>query len=456
MGRFAFPIIVIVAILAALWAHSLAHAGSDFDTRAKDALCISGNLSRLAEERELAQSDIELELNRRLSERFPRLSFVLKDPDAFTNEMQKRFAEQRLKFPDKPYQFDYSEIGIPIVKDMRVSIGARISELEEIQKQLQEAAQNPSLLARLKSKFGKYDLREIDTAIQYLKDLRKEAESYLAKDRISYQDTIEFASFYSRVIGHFQQRQSGVFARNFLRIDQYLDAYKPLSIEDEYAMYKNRDFSPFQRSIRLGAGGYRVPGDRYAQAITDPSHLNVVLVPTNDELDYDVLLRLMSRKQISLVGVTHEPILADGFLRPGGDFWNHDLRHESAKYSEKINYMQAHRVDPVRERALDRLTDEWYFQLEKSIARISDKDLREATRLLAFNFHHDRGFPMIPSVYLGWKRDGVSHALYAAMKVSGQGVSFGKPLQNFAKADRWLRAFWKEHQAEEDAFLQSK
>jgi len=83
---------------------------------------------------------------------------------------------------------------------------------------------------------------------------------------------------------------------------------------------------------------------------------------------------------------------------------------------------------------------------------VKDPELREAVLLLSFNFHHDRGFPIAPSEYLGTKgRLWVQGLLYATQKVGGEGTPFPHPLRNFRKADAWLKEFWQPRLAAESA-----
>jgi len=76
-------------------------------------------------------------------------------------------------------------------------------------------------------------------------------------------------------------------------------------------------------------------------------------------------MRLMP-KSIEIVGVTAQPIMADGFLRPGGDFWMHDVRHSSVKLQKRQRYIERHQLGEAQMRALDAKAEEWANELEQA------------------------------------------------------------------------------------------
>jgi hypothetical protein len=64
--------------------------------------------------------------------------------------------------------------------------------------------------------------------------------------------------------------------------------------------------------------------------------------------------------------------------------------------------------------------------------------------MVSFNFHHDRGHLMVPSNYLKDGAGPVPRALYAALRLSGQGEVYGvgKDMPNLDVAHAWLQNFW--------------
>jgi hypothetical protein len=402
---------------------------------------------------DLAQLErTEQALNDRLVKRFPSLAIVLRDPDQFFATMEARFNERKRLHPDDPYGFDYSEVGMPLVRDMKHNLELKITELERILNDKKQA----TTLGRLSPKLRKYSTKELQIALKYLADLSKEAEAYVEQGSVSYEKLIHFSSFYGRAVGHFDQRNSTLFQRNFLKVDHRLGGYKQLPIDEEYAMYRKRDFNIFQKGVSFTehAGSRKL----YEEAVFDQQKLRTVMVPTNAELDYDVLQRLMSREKINLLGVTYEPILAEGFLRPAGPFWHHDVRHEAAKYYEKTVYLEKHpgiSDHPERLTLLNLLMDQWYFDLFNEMNQIQDKNLREAVKLLVFNHNHDLGYPFAPSDFLNWKPDLSIYLLYFSIRASGQKsvAQYGRPFESVKRARQWLRDFWEKRAPQEAEFL---
>ena len=366
-----------------------------------------------------------------LKEKYPELKLVVEDPDHFIKTMRERFKVQLEKEPSAAYRFDYSEIGMPLVKDIDKNIDKKIIELQ----------------GEIGSKLPK---DEVQIALQYLNDLKKEAQGILTRGKVNYEELVESSYFYSRAIGHFDTRFYKYTTRNFLKIDRYIDGYKQYSIQNEYDLYRKREFKIFHEES--GIKGFTTASKKFEEAFKDQKELKTIWVPTNAELERDIFMRMMF-KDIHFVGVTYDPILADGFLRPGGDFWVHDARHEAAKHYEKWKYLGEKQLSPAKAAIFDKAVDRWIVDLNQAITKVKDDDLREALDLLTFNYHHDRGFPIIPSVYLARKKDGVVYGLYTMMKVSGQIPGIKNPIYNIEKADKWLRKFWNNRLADEEKVL---
>ena len=132
----------------------------------------------------------------------------------------------------------------------------------------------------------------------------------------------------------------------------------------------------------------------------------------------------------------------------------HDLRHESAKFSELDAYKAQFDITEEQFQKLNKLQDIWFYDLQKKMALIPDENLRAAVSLNSFNFHHDRGFPLIPSVWRSRPSDKIVYALLAVLTVSGQGVGYKNALKNTKKSMEWLTDFWKSHEVEETAVYQ--
>ncbi len=370
-------------------------------------------------------------LNSFMSAKYPKLAKVVKDPDAFLVEMRGRFNEYKKLHPDSPHGFDYSELGLPLVRDLAANLDKKIEELTGFRG----------------SRIGD---AERMVGLQYLKDLKAESDAILKEGAVGYRKLIEFSYFYSRAIGHFDTRFYRPSQRLFLKVDRVIEGYGQLSIEEEYTLYRLRKFEVFQ--LKSASTGFNLSSKPFETAFLNKSELKQVWVPTNAVLERDIFMRMMF-KDIHFVGVTYDPIMADGFLRPGGDFWMHDLRHEAAKYFEKWRYIAEKNLSEEQVSSIDAKVDQWALDLSAAMSKVQDHDLQEAVELIAFSYHHDRGFPLIPSVYLNRRRDGFEHALYMMMKVSGQGVAFEMPIYNLERAHAWLTKFWTNRLPQEKEIL---
>jgi hypothetical protein len=79
--------------------------------------------------------------------------------------------------------------------------------------------------------------------------------------------------------------------------------------------------------------------------------------------------------------------------------------------------------------------------------------MRYAIGFIQFNYHHDRGLPLVPSSYLPEKIDDVPRLLYMMLKASGQQTGFDNPKETMQEAYTWLRNFWMERLPEEKSLL---
>ena len=297
--------------------------------------------------------------------------------------------------------------------------------------------------------------QDVETSLQYMASLLSEIQGHLANGKISYATTIEVGSYFARIAGYFDQMKISRWKRLFLRVDRYVSGYHPLPLEEEYRNYLERKFSLFQpNAAQFGEPiGFKKYENEFTEAFQDKNSLSVILLPTASALDADVLMRLMSRRKISLVGLAIEPIQADGFYRPSGHFWYHDLRHESAKWVEKIRYMKAHQIPLNKERALDHRADDWLVDLEHSISQISDPNLRAAVEFISFSIYHDAGIPVVPSSYVELS---TSHYFAALSLIIGrENLNFKQPLKSIRDAQKWFAEFWKSRLEQENEFLRN-
>ncbi|MES2802178.1 MAG: hypothetical protein V4654_06770 [Bdellovibrionota bacterium] len=386
-------------------------------------------------------SDTEF-LNQQMSQHYPHLKFVVENPDVFVAKMRERFNEQKIKTPNDPYMFDYSELGMPLVKDL-------VKDLDTWKAELDVKISKQSLNKDL---FSRHQVKEMQILSDYSTALSKEAAGYLLTGKVTYKQIIEFAYFYARMRGSLEARTQTPLLRLYLFIDRtILNGHHPKSAAQEYNHYLKRRFSVF-----TGKGfspGFREAAAPFAKASFNPEKLETVWIPTNAPLERNIFMRLLSR-DINFIGVTNTPILADGILRPSSDFWAHDARHESVKFFLLKNYKLKKELTQNQAEQLSINIDKWLVELNHEVANVENKELRGAIELLIFSYHHDRGFPLIPSVYLTPnKQVFYTIVLYAMQKTAGEEVQFSNPSQNLKAANIWLKDFWLKRVGEEKAFL---
>ena len=122
----------------------------------------------------------------------------------------------------------------------------------------------------------------------------------------------------------------------------------------------------------------------------------------------------------------------------------HDVRHESFKYNEIQKYLAKNDLTQEQFDRLNVKMDDWLVELNQEVEKIQDPDLRAAVILTVFNFHHDSGYPIIPSAFLAFDKYKFVKFLYFMYQVSGHGDFFKNPYKNLDKANLWLKDFWRQ------------
>jgi hypothetical protein len=363
----------------------------------------------------------------------PALKWILNDPDQFMSEIEQRFEAQKALTPKTPYQFDYSEFGLPLLKDMEQQLATKLDQLRAL---------------KVKKESSAKIVHEIEVAINYLSDLAIEVDSHLVARKISYQDLYEISYFFSRAIGHFDARTQNIIQKLYLWSDNVLSGYEQYPIEKEYDLYKQRAFSVFTKQAKTG--GFIRTADGFEEAFHDPNKLRLIIVPTNASLNRDIFMRL-NHHNIYFIGVTDVPIAADGIDRPGGQFWNHDIRHSTVMFAKREAYFKSLNLSPAAEAALKRTMDVWYLELLDAIAKIQDPKLRDAVIFFQFNHHHEKGFALAPSTYKDPNPNKDPFLLYMMMETNKQKNSFG--IKYVKLSYQWLKTFWDARASEEQAFI---
>lgn len=386
-------------------------------------------------------------VNARLSKKYPVLKVVLEDPEVFIKDIEGRFNAQKIITPERPYGFDYSELGLPALEKMTTEIKLKISEFE---KSIEELQTQTGLFAFIKAPFRSKKIADYEMASELLKDIDGEIATYLQKGSVDYQGLYEVSYFYSRAIGHFDLKTMNLRDKLMLYIDRYLQGYKQLKITEEYQLFKERKFSVFQKSSPVE--GFQNASLTFEQAFFNKDKIEMMVLPTTEELGPDIFSRLVSYN-IFPISMTSVPVAADGFVRPGGDFWMHDIRHSSAIFAERKDYEVMHNLTAAQVQELRAKSDLWKSELDQARKAIEDKELKYAVGFFMFNFHHDRGFPMLPSSYVDDHLNHVPFLLYYMLKISKQPTGFKNPHKTMNSAYQWLQDFWLQRLEQEKAIL---
>lgn len=389
--------------------------------------------------------------NAKMVEKNPGLAFVLADPDAFVADMRERFAQQKAITPNDPYQFNISDIAGSTLEGMKTALDGEITKVEGLLQQL--AAGEPRWIPDWLSHHDD-EVAEHKRGLEYLKALKGEVEQHLESGDVSYRRMQEVGFFVARALGMFDMDDIGLKDRVLLKVDRYLQGYQDLSPSEEYRRYQSNDFSVFQKESPVG--GFQKADQTFEEAFFNKDKMEIVSLPTTEHLGPGPFMRLVSY-DIYLMGMTPEPAAADGFVRPGGDFWIHDMRHSSAIFHKRKEYESSHGLSEPQIAKLEKKIDLWKDELNEARRQVPDKELRYAIGFFMFNLHHDRGYPMVPSSYL--KDEALNHVpklLYTMLKASGQPVGFDRPLETMNKAFAWLQDFWLARLDEEKAILEAR
>jgi hypothetical protein len=131
------------------------------------------------------------------------------------------------------------------------------------------------------------------------------------------------------------------------------------------------------------------------------------------------------------------------------------LEEYSGIVNENIDArLETNHIPESRVPLLNKRLDAWSLELQQDITKIEDPDVRRAAELIAFNFYHDRGYPVAPSQYVKRPYKYVEYLLQSVLTISGQGSQVKNPL-NIRKASAWMENYWKQKIPEEEAFLRN-
>lgn len=395
----------------------------------------------------------------KLIKRYPEFEAVLKDPAAFKAEMNRRFLAAKAKDPAHALDFDFSELSMPTLKSMAEMVPGKLAELDKMKELLREEGRIPFWLPKSmaalvpKSKrleLGRKMIADIEVGQQYIRDLAAEVDAALKAGKINYGQMVELSHFFARGIGYFD-RYAFDYKYKLLMLSEYkIQGYRDLPIQEEYKMYKDRDHFLFQMDSKNEST--KVGSKLLEKAYANRDELETILVPTPLHLNLDVFYHLQPH-YIYPIGVSDMPIGADGVLRHGGLFYAHDMGHSGIMMDGMKPYFKD--IDKLDVPKVTKQMETWYGEFLKELNKVENKELRHAIRHLAFNIHHERGYPLAPSTYDGLtKPPGTTYLLFLLFEMSGQTPGMGKKAYSkIPEAFRWIQDFWKVRKEEEARML---
>lgn len=391
------------------------------------------------------------ERNSILAKRYPQLDFVFKDPEAFVKTMKDRFEAQKSLTPEDPRLFNFPEAATTM-KEIR---GDLEKFRQELVIELQTAKGTTSnklahtILGRRSSK-----VETITKVLQYVKKVQSDIDTMVESNNYPYRDTVYTLYYYSRVRGFFQFKELNTYHQVAKYIDMVMHGYRRLSIDAELSLYQSKG-SPILQ-VRSGkiANEFRIAELPFREAFDRKDTLEMVIIPSVYALGSSAFMHVLPHK-IHFLGATNTPVPADGFNRPGGLFWMHDVRHEADRYMKMNAYRKAQSLSPKQEETLAMLQQKWhaeFLQLKNSVAA---PEVKAALEHYHFYTHHDVGVPLTPSMFLNHHKDGMSvyYAFLWHKQNAKQDPGFKNWFKNTKEAQAILEKFWTERLPLEKALL---
>lgn len=395
--------------------------------------------------------------NLKQAEQHDILAKVLHDPRAYKKELQSRFEAQKAVTPQDPYQFEFGDYGVPVLKDIEVQLDGEIEKLHEkmglTPKSSAEATGIKAAFAAIGDLFNPFHWmadKNYEVGLKFLQELKADIAGHVKDGSVSYRRLQELASYSATALGHFDDEDLNLRDRSMLVIDRHLLGKESGNIAEEYRRYKDNDFKIFRKEA--GDSGIRLAQDTFVHDFFDPNELKLVSLPVARSLGPGVFMQMLPHDMF-LMGVSPDPAAADGFNRPGGDFFLHDMRHSSSIYTKRKIYEREHHLNDAQKEKLEVMQSVWKDEMKEAKKAIEDKELRYAIGFLSFNHHHDRGIPELPSSFLSEDHGGVANKLYTALEISGQPIGFQHPKETLKKAYDWLQEFWLQRLPQEEAIL---
>lgn len=379
-----------------------------------------------------------------IAKKYPQFKSLLQDPQKYFNQASERFEAQKKKNSKNPYQFDFSEWGIPLFVDMNKMLESKKTELKE-----KATALENGLASRL---LRKSQINDLKIGIEYYSKLQSEMKSIIESGKVDYKTVFELSYFTSRAVGLFDISALKLLNwrdRLLLKMDEFTEGHKNLSVQEEMDLYTLRKVEIFDKKSPIST--WQAAANPFKDALFNKNQLETLILPTTADLDMDIFMHLLN-SEIYIVGVAGTPIAADGYRRPGGLFLLHDFRHSSFMYYRNLLYSRKHDLNRDHVDKLARDMALHSEDLDHELQKMTDKSLVGAIRFYLFNQHHDGGYKYSVENY---KENNAYHApfiLYVQMLIAGQPREF-KSIKDIARARQWLENFWLKKIPDENALL---
>lgn len=388
--------------------------------------------------------------NEILSKRYPQLDFVFKDPEAFVQTMKSRFEAQKKITPEDPRLFDFPEAA-STMKEIRTDLEQfRMEISSEYAKSVNGAKNIISVILRKKQTEKIQTLRKM---MDYIDKLHGDIDGMISSNKYPYRDTVYSLYYYSRVRGFYQFKELNIYHQITKYIDMHMHGYRPLNIKQEMNLFETKG-SPIVQVRSTIAKEFRMAELPFKDAFERRDSLEYVIIPSVYALGSSAFMHVLPHK-IHFLGATNTPIKADGFDRPGGLFWMHDVRHEADRYMKYNAYKKAQGLSDKQMETMSYMMQKWHAEFLEMKNSVTDKNLKESLDHYHFYTHHDIGFPLIPSMFLNHHRRGIKvyYAFLFHKHWAKENVKFNDWFKVTEKTQKVLEQFWRERLPQEKEFL---
>ena len=136
----------------------------------------------------------------------------------------------------------------------------------------------------------------------------------------------------------------------------------------------------------------------------------------------------------------------------------HDYMHSALMWHWQRKWMQENGINEEQWARLSQASDMWQVQLKEHLLAIQDPQMRRTARRLAFNIHHEQGFPLLPSVFLTeTKVNFTTRQLYFMEWIGGETPwTYKTMVRELDEAFEIVKDFWLSKLDEERAILEQE